>query len=76
MPKSDPQLGPEAEAVTELRHLVDSNPAPRVLESKAFVVLIFLFWGNLTTVAAHRSGVRLRPASPALSINQVGDSKQ
>jgi len=52
-PKSDPQL--DREAAIALRHLVDTNPTPRVLNSKALAVLIFSE-GNQTTVAVHRSG--------------------
>ena len=52
-PKSDPQL--DREAAIALRHFVDTSPTPRVLNSKALAVLIFLE-GNQTAVVVHRSG--------------------
>jgi hypothetical protein len=52
-PKSNPRL--DREVATTLRHLVNSNPTPRELNSKALAVLIFPE-GNQTTVVVHRSG--------------------
>jgi len=71
--KSDPQV--DREAATSVRHLVNSNPTPRELNSKALAVLIFPE-GNQTSVVTAWSGVRFRqPRRLYLSSNR-GNSKQ